>query len=86
MRHLFVGITIMVLTGCAAIPSAPVVQEVSVPVSVPCRIVAPEAPAFAVDGLPLGSIVYDQMKALRAERLQRMGYETKLLAAIQTCQ
>ena len=85
MKRLFSVLTV-ILSGCAMTPSAPVVQEVSVPVSVPCRIVAPEVPVFAVDGLPIGSIVYDQMKALRAERLQRIGFESELMAAIQACQ
>jgi len=36
--------------------------------------------------LPLGSDIWDQMKALRAERWQRQGYETELEAAVKVCQ
>ena len=73
-------------TGCAS--TAPVVQpvEVRVPVAVPCKAPIPVRPAFAVAALPVGSGVWDQMKALRAERLQRMGYESELEAAVKACQ
>lgn len=74
------------LGGCAT--TMPPVQpvEVKVPVTVPCKVPMPERPAFAVDGLPLGSGIWDQMKALRAERWQRQGYETELEAAVKACQ
>lgn len=74
------------LGGCAS--TAPAVQpvEVKVPVAVPCKVPTPERPLFAVDGLPLGSSIWDQMKALRAERWQRQGYETELEAAVKACQ
>lgn len=86
MKKLLVIAAIIILSGCAMTPAAPIVQEVRVPVSVPCKIIPPEAPAFAVDGLPIGSILYDQMIALRAERLQRIGFESELIAAIKACQ
>jgi len=55
-------------------------------VAVPCKAPTPQRPLFAVDGLPLGSGIWDQMKALRAERLQRQGYEAELEAAVSACQ
>lgn len=72
------------LAGCAGL--APNVQEVKVPVPVPCKVEAPLRPAFAVDGLPVGSGIWEQMKALRAERKQRQGYEAELEAAVKACQ
>lgn len=74
------------LAGCAAAPTAPVVTEVKVPVAVPCRAPNVEWPAFAVDTLPIGSGIWQQMVALRAERLERKAYETELEAAIKACQ
>ena len=50
------------LAGCAGL--APKVQEVKVPVPVPCKVEVPLRPAFAVDGLPVGSGIWEQMKAL----------------------
>lgn len=40
----------------------------------------------AVDGLPVGAGIWEQMKALRAERKQRQGYEAELEAAVRACQ
>ena len=74
------------LTGCAGAPVAatpPV--EVSIPVSVPCRVPAVQRPAFAVDALPLGAAIDSQMRALRAERHQRRAYEAELEAAVEVC-
>lgn len=72
------------LTGCAM--TAPRVHEVKVAVRVPCKAPMPERPAFAVDGLPVGAGIWEQMKALRADRKQRQGYETELEAAVRACQ
>jgi hypothetical protein len=78
----------MALGGCASQPQvAPAVPvTVSVPTPVPCKVALPQAPGWDVDALPLGSDIWDQMAALRAERLQRIGYEGELLSAIQACQ
>lgn len=80
------GILSFGLAGCATTPPPVQPVEVRVPVAVPCKAPTPERPAFAVDALPLGSGIWDQMKALRAERLQRQGYETELEAAVKACQ
>jgi hypothetical protein len=74
----------LILEGCAS--TAPRVQEVLVPISVPCKVEAPIRPALAVDSLPIGSGIWEQMKALRAERSQRQGYEAELEAAVKSCQ
>jgi hypothetical protein len=59
----------LALSGCVS--TAPKVQEVLVPVPVPCKVAIPDRPALAVDSLPVGSGIWEQMKALRAERNQR---------------
>lgn len=76
------------LAGCAGMtPPSPEVRtvEVKIPVPVPCMVQPVNKPAFAVDALPLGSTVPAQMRALRAERKQRIGYEAELEAALQHC-
>lgn len=78
------GIIAFTLAACAA--PGPVVQEVKIPVPVPCKIPPIERPAFSVDTLPIGAGIWDQMRALRAERWQRIGYEVELEAAVQACQ
>jgi len=74
------------LAGCATAPGPATPVEVSVPVLVPCKAPIPARPAFAVDALPVGEGIWNQMAVLRAERLQRMGYEAELEAAVGACQ
>ncbi|MDU9416443.1 hypothetical protein [Pseudomonas sp. zfem005] len=74
------------LSGCSTgVQPAPELVEVKVPVLVACKVVAPAVPAFAVESLALDATIDQQMKVLRAERLQRIGYERELLAALQAC-
>ena len=86
LTGILVGILSFSLVGCATTPPPAQPVEVHVPVAVPCKAPTPERPAFAVDALALGSGVWDQMAALRAERLQRKGYEAELEAAVKACQ
>ncbi|CAI1919011.1 hypothetical protein [Serratia plymuthica] len=53
--------------------------------TVPCKTADVARPAFAVDQLPIGALIDAQMRALRAERHQRIGYERELLAANEAC-
>jgi len=76
------------LAGCAGhvadVPE-PQVVRVEVPVQVPCRTERVQRPGFAVDALPIGADVDEQMRALRAERLQRKGYEKRLETVVEAC-
>lgn len=88
MKWLFVVLALL-LTGCAgqvADAPEPQVVRVEVPVQIPCRTERVQRPMFAVDVLPIGATIAEQMRALRAERLQRKGYEVRLEAAIEACQ
>jgi len=76
----------LALVGCASTPGPVVPVEVQVPVSVPCRVPDIQRPAFAVDSLSHDADVWDMIAALRAERLQRRGYEAQLEAALKSCQ
>ncbi|MEW6166063.1 MAG: hypothetical protein AB1642_13475 [Pseudomonadota bacterium] len=75
----------ILLSGCVALPAAPVVTEVKIPVTQPCTEPLPSKPPFAVDALELGAPIDAQMRALRAERRQRIGYEIELEAAAKAC-
>lgn len=86
MIRLAVITAVALLAGCAASPPVPVVQEVRIPVPVPCTVDVPERPVWAVDALPIGSGIWDQMRALRQERHQRQAYEIELEAAVRACQ
>ncbi|MFI8736598.1 hypothetical protein ACIGKM_11855 [Ectopseudomonas toyotomiensis] len=79
----------LALAGCAgqvAEPPEPAVVRVEVPVQIPCRTERVPRPVFAVDVLPIGASIDEQMRALRADRRQRQGYETRLEAAVAACQ
>lgn len=90
MKAMMIVLAIAALAGCQSQQQTPApeprVVEVQVPVAVPCKIAAVARPAFAVDSLPLGAEIDEQMRALRAERKQRQGYETRLEASLQGCQ
>mgnify|MGYP001233797926 CR=1 FL=1 len=76
----------LMLGACASAPLPGPVQEVRIPVPVPCKTPDIARPNFAVDALPLKAGVWRQMQALRSERLQRQGYEAELEAAVRACQ
>jgi hypothetical protein len=83
---ILIVVAAMVLTGCGNAPVLPPAYvEVKVPVPVPCKTADVAVPAFAVDRLPIGAAIDVQMRALRAERHQRIGYERELLATKSAC-
>lgn len=88
MRWMIVGL-VVALAGCAGQPGAepePRVVRVEVPVQVPCRAKAPTVPAWAAEGLRKEDSLEVKVRALLAERRQRIGYERELVAAVRSCQ
>ncbi len=88
MRWIIVGV-VAALAGCAGQPVAepePRVVHVEVPVQVPCRVKAPAVPAWAAEGLRKQDSLEVKVRALLAERRQRIGYERELVAAVASCQ
>ncbi len=78
---------VFALAGCAGWQEAePRTVRVEAPVAVPCRVPAVEVPVWATAGLRKGDDLQTKVRALLAERLQRIGYEAQLLAANQACQ
>ncbi|MEL5546465.1 hypothetical protein PTR73_10065 [Serratia nevei] len=84
MKKLIPAISLMI-AGCSSAPPAPSYVEVKIPIAVPCKTADVARPAFAVDQLPIGATIDVQMRALRAERHQRIGYERELIAANEAC-
>lgn len=76
----------MLLTGCAT-PVEPAMRtvRVEVPVQVPCRAPEVAVPAWATAGLRRIDSLEVKVRALLAERRQRIGYEMQLLAAVDVC-
>lgn len=85
MKHLLVGL-LLLLAGCAGKTPEVRTVPVEVPVLVPCRMNSVAAPAFAAVGLKKTDSLEVKVRALLAERRQRIGYESELLASLSACQ
>lgn len=74
------------LAGCSG-KVEPQVQyvRVEVPVQVPCRAPEVAVPPWAAAGLRKTDSLEVKVRALLAERRQRIGYEKQLEAAVQSC-
>ncbi len=74
------------LAACAG-KGAPMAQpvRVEVPVQVPCRAPEVAVPAWAAAGLRKTDSLEVKVRALLAERRQRIGYEMELEAAVDAC-
>jgi phosphatidylserine decarboxylase len=80
-------VLVVALAGCAVqVKPDPRTVRVEVPVVVPCRAPAVEAPSWATASLQKGDSLQTKVRALLAELEQRKGYEVQLVAAVQACQ
>lgn len=78
---------VFALAGCAGRQDAePHIVRVEVPVVVPCRVEEVAVPPWATATLKAGDPLEVKVRALLAERRQRIGYERELVAAITACQ
>lgn len=71
-------------SGCTTAPRVETV-EVQVPVRVPCTVAEPDEPEWAATRLKPGSSVYEQMRALLADRGLAGAYSTELRTALRVC-
>ncbi|HBO2999635.1 TPA: hypothetical protein L4R60_002181 [Pseudomonas aeruginosa] len=80
-------LVIVALAGCAGqVEPEPRTVRVEVPVAVPCRVPAVEVPVWVTAGLKKSDDIQTKVRALLAERRQRIGYEAQLLAVNRACQ
>lgn len=75
---------ILLLTGCAG-HVEPEIRTVRVEVPVPCRAPEVAVPPWAASGLRKTDSLEVKVRALLAERRQRIGYERQLVAAVEAC-
>ncbi|MDQ2487678.1 hypothetical protein RBI94_27130 [Pseudomonas putida] len=61
-------------------------MRVEVPVQVPCRAPEVAVPPWAAAGLRQTDSLEVKVRALLAERRQRIGYEKQLVATVHACQ
>jgi hypothetical protein len=81
MKRALILLILAALAGCNTMP-----QRIEVPVPVQCHVKAPDKPVWATDALQTGSGLYEKVRALLAEREQRIAYETQLEAASKACE
>jgi hypothetical protein len=84
---LFLGATLLV--GCGAKPAPEVrivTQRVEVPIRVPCVPNRGTAPAYAADSVPLDATIFELVRALLQDRLQRQARDIELNGALDACQ
>ena len=84
IQKLFVLVGVL-LAGCATKPPQVQYIRVEVPVQVPCRAPDVSVPAWAAAGLRKTDTLETKVRALLAERRQRIGYEKELEAAVAAC-
>ncbi len=76
----------LLLAGCAGKVEPEIrTVRVEVPVQVPCRAPEVAVPPWAAAGLRKAASLEVKVRALLAERRQRIGYEKELEAAVSAC-
>lgn len=76
----------LVLSGCATKSERPTqVVEVKIPVRVACTVATPVQPAWVVPAVQKGADVFDQMRALLADRELAFAYQRELESALVAC-
>jgi hypothetical protein len=85
MRIFLMGL-VLLLAGCAGREPEVRTVRVEVPVLVPCKTAAVPVPPWAAAGLKKSDSLEVKVRALLAERRQRMGYERQVVAAVSSCQ
>jgi hypothetical protein len=85
MKLLLVGVVVL-LAGCAGREPEVRTVRVEVPVRVPCKTQEVAVPAWAAAGLKKSDDLELKVRALLAERRQRIAYERELVVAAGACE
>jgi hypothetical protein len=77
----------IVLSACAHTEPVinTVIQRVEIPIEVPCKAKVPEVPDFNFGKLKPEDDIHAKVKSILADRELHLGYETELLAALNSC-
>jgi hypothetical protein len=84
-RRLLIPAACALAAACATPHERVVVQKVSVPVAVPCKVTLPDKPAYAADTVSLDGSIFDLVQALLIDRETRKAHEAELEAAAKSC-
>lgn len=85
MRYLLMLLA-LALVGCAVREPEVRTVRAEVPVLVPCKTKTVAVPPWAAQELRKSDSLEVKVRALLAERRQRIGYERQLLATVTACQ
>lgn len=84
-QKLFLVGLLLLIAGCGTREPEVRTVRVEVPVPVPCRLQPVAIPSWAAAELKKSDSLELKVRALLAERLQRIGYEMQLVAAVGAC-
>jgi len=87
MKYIIFILATLSLVGCATREPVinTVIQRVEVPIAVPCKVAVPAKPDLNFDKLTVEQDIFDKTKSVLADRKLTQGYETELLAALNSC-
>ena len=87
MRNKVLLGVVVLLSACATTePAVEVrIQRVEVPIAVPCKATVPVVPDFGFDKINPDVDIFEKTKTLLSDRKLHLGYETELLAALNSC-
>ena len=76
---------LVLLAGCVTQEPGVRTVRIEVPVLIPCKTQEVTVPSWASTGLKKADSLEMKVRALLAERRQRIGYERELMAAVGAC-
>jgi len=82
MKNIICILVLCFLAGCSCVPK---VQEVLIPVQVPCKVEPIKKPSFSFNDLQIGEDIFQQVKVLLADRKLFLGYTKELEVAVDSC-
>lgn len=84
-KRLAAAACLITLAGCATHEPEVRTVRVEAPVLVPCKTQEVTVPSWVATGLKKSDSLEVKVRALLAERRQRMGYERELVAEVEAC-
>ena len=91
LKNNLLVLSVILLSGCCIFQPKPQpgievqTQRVEIPVAVPCKAVVPPVPVDNFDKLMTSNDIFVKNQALLADRLNHLGYEKELVAALNSC-
>lgn len=85
IQKLFLAVFMLFLAACSTREPEVRIVKVDVPILIPCKTQEVVVSTWATSGLNKSDSLEAKVRALLAERRQRIGYERELIAAVASC-